>query len=63
MDFPQGHLNLYLTEIGEPSENRLRIVVAEGILGQTSPIKFDEIDLGEGRPIEVTRASRHFELN
>ncbi|MES2450871.1 MAG: hypothetical protein V4610_09910 [Pseudomonadota bacterium] len=63
MDFPEGHLNLYLTEIGEPSENRLRIVVAEGILGQPSPIKFDDVDLGEGRPIEISSESRHFELS
>ena len=63
MDFPEGHMNLFLTEIGEPAENSLRIVVSEGVLGQTSPIRLDEIDLGEGRPIEVTSASRHFELN
>jgi len=63
MDFPEGHMNLCLTKIGEPSENSLRIVVAEGVLGQLSPIKFGEIDLGEGRPIEVTSESRHFEIN
>lgn len=63
MIFPEGHINLFLTEIGEPAEKSLRIVVAEGVLGQTSPIKFDATDLGEGRPIEVTNESRHFELN
>ena len=62
MDFPNGHMNLFLTEIGEPSGNRLRIVVAEGILGRRLPIKFDDVDLGKGRPIEVTSESRHFEL-
>lgn len=63
MDFPEGNMNLYLTEIGELSDNRLRIVVAEGILGQPSPIKFDDVDLGVGRPIEMTSESRHFELS
>lgn len=62
MEFPEGHTNLYLIEIGEP-ENRLRIVVAEGVLGEPSPIKFDDIDLGEGRPIEITNQSRRFELS
>lgn len=62
MDFPEGHINLYLTEIGEPSENRLRIVVAEGILGNLSPIELAGVDLGEGRPIEITGESRRFEL-
>jgi hypothetical protein len=63
MDFPEGHMNLFVTDIGEPAENSLRIVVSEGLQGQTSPIKFGDIDLGEGRPIEVTSESRHFELN
>ena len=62
MDFPEGHINLYLTEIGEP-ENRLRIVVAEGILGDPSLIDIDGVDLGEGRPIEITSESRHFEIS
>ncbi|MFP5435662.1 MAG: hypothetical protein ACLGIM_21475, partial [Alphaproteobacteria bacterium] len=61
VDFPKGHTNLYLIEIGEP-QNRLRIVVAEGVLGRPSPITFDDIDLGEGRPIEITDQSRRFEL-
>lgn len=63
MDFPEGLMNLYLTEIGEPSDNRLRILVSEGIVGQPSPIKFGDVDLGEGRPIEMTVESRHFELS
>lgn len=61
MDFPKGHTNLYLTEIGEP-ENLLRIVVAEGVLGELSPIEFGDVDLGEGRSIEITAQSRRFEL-
>jgi hypothetical protein len=63
VDFPGGHIDLYLTEIGEPSENRLRIVVAEGVLGNPSPINLAGVDLGEGRPIEITNESRRFELN
>jgi hypothetical protein len=62
MEFPNGLLNLYLTYIGEPSENQLRIVVAEGLLGETSKIDIDGVDLGEGRPILVTDHSRSFEL-
>ncbi|WP_395394045.1 hypothetical protein WBP07_02385 [Novosphingobium sp. BL-8A] len=63
MDFPEGLINLYLTEIGEPSENSLRIVVAEGVLGIPSPIKIGNIDLGEGHPIELNSDSRYFEIN
>ena len=62
MEFPKGSLNLYVTELGEPSENALRIVVAEGLLGKSTAIEFAGHDLGEGRPIEITDASRHFEI-
>ena len=62
MDFPKGPLNLYATEIGEPSENELRIVVTEGLLGEPTAIEFAGHDLGEGRPIEITDASRSFEI-
>ena len=62
MEFPDGLLNLYLTDIGEPSENQLRIVVAEGLLGGPTKIDIDGVDLGEGRRILVTDESRSFEL-
>lgn len=62
MDFPKGPLNLYVTHLSEPSENELRIVVAEGILGETTAIQFAGLDLGEGRPIEISAESRSFEL-
>lgn len=62
MEFPDGLLNLYLTDIGEPSENQLRIIVAEGLLGEPTKIDIDGVDLGEGRPILVTDESRSFEL-
>jgi hypothetical protein len=62
MEFPNGLLNLYLTAMEEPSENQLRIVVAEGLLGEPAKIDIDGVDLGEGRPILVTCESRSFEL-
>jgi len=62
MEFPQGLINFYLTAIGEPAENQLRIVVAEGLLGAPTRIDFDGIGLGEGRPILVTNESISFEL-
>lgn len=62
MGFPKWSLNLYVTELGEPSENALRIVVAEGLLGESTTIEFAGHDLGEGRPIEIKDASRHFEI-
>lgn len=62
MEFPDGLLNLYLTDIGEPSENQLRIVVVEGLLGEPTKIDIDGVDLGEGRSILVTDESRSFEL-
>lgn len=33
MVFPKGSLYLYVTELAEPLQNGLRIVVAEGLLG------------------------------
>jgi hypothetical protein len=63
VEFPPGNLNLYVTEIGEPSDNRLRIVVGEGLLGAPEKIEEAGIDLGEGRPIVLTEESRFFELN
>ena len=62
MEFPKGSLKLYVTEIGEPSENELRIVVAEGLIGEPTAIEFAGHDLGEGRPIEISDASRSFEI-
>lgn len=62
VEFPDGLLNLYLTSIGEPRENQLRIVVTEGVLGEPTKIDIDGIDLGEGQPIVMTDESRSFEL-
>lgn len=63
MEFPEGNLNLFLTEIGEPFENQLRVVVGEGLLGAPEKIEEAGVDLGEGRPIILTEKSRFFELN
>ena len=62
MEFPKGSINLYVTQLGEPSENELRIVVTEGLLGSPAPIEFAGHDLGEGRPIGITNASRSIEI-
>lgn len=62
MEFPGGVIDLYLTDIGEPAENELRIVVAEGLLGEPTKTEIDGVDLGEGRPILVTDESRSYEL-
>ncbi len=62
MKFPEGHLNLFVAKIDEPAVGQLRIVVAEGMLGDIEPIEFADIDLGEVRPIQVTDESRFFEI-
>ena len=62
MDFPGGLIDFYLTDIGEPAANRLRIVVAEGLLGELAKIDIDGVDLGKGRPFLVTNESRSYEL-
>ena len=62
-EFPKGHLNLYLTEIGEPADNELRLVVAEGLLGEPTTMDIEGVDLGEVRPITVTSMSRTFEIS
>lgn len=63
VEFPGGLIDFYITEIGEPAENRLRIVVAEGLLGKSAKIDIEGVDLGEGRPILVTDESRSYELH
>ncbi len=63
MNFSKGALNLFLTEIGEPSDNELRIVVVEGLLGEPKPIEFAGVALGEGQQIMLTEASRSSEIH
>lgn len=62
MNFPEGHLDLYVTDIGEPSDNSLRIVVTEGLPGELEPLNIAGVDFGEGRAIQIKNESRHFEL-
>jgi hypothetical protein len=62
VDFPEGRLNLYLTEMGEPIEGGIRLVVTEAGLGAPEKFQIGGVDLGEGRPIVVTDASRSFEI-
>lgn len=61
MKFTEGQLELFVSKIDEPGNGQLRIVVAEGVLDEVEPIKFDDIDLGKGRPVQVTEESRFIE--
>ena len=58
MEFPKGRLDLYLTEIGEPADNDLRVVVlkADG----RGPIESTAV--GEARRILPSEACPAFEL-
>lgn len=58
-NFPEGHRLFYLEEIGEPSDNVLRIVAVEAraqgpaqstLLGKAVPI----LPLPDGAPVELT---------
>ena len=62
MQLPEGNLNLYLTTIGEPTCNQLRIVVTEGLLGDFEKVDLESNIFGEARPIIITDQSRSFEL-
>ncbi|HQR90229.1 MAG: hypothetical protein B7Z44_13720 [Caulobacter sp. 12-67-6] len=58
MEFPRGRLDLYLTEIGEPADNDLRIVVLQA--DARGPIESTEV--GEARRIMPAEASPAIEL-
>ena len=60
--FPDGLLNVFVTEIGERGQNKLRIVIAEGIRQPIPAIEFAGLDMGPGHSIDVTDDSRRFEL-
>lgn len=62
MDFPSGCLNLLLTEIGEPEENSLRIVVVEGIAGAPSSLAIGASRIDDVRPIKIRPESRAYEF-
>jgi hypothetical protein len=62
-NFPDGLLNLFVTEIGEPEQNMLRIVVAEGVRSPIAKLEIEGMDFGPGHSIDVTTDSRLFELS
>ena len=62
MDFPEGRLNLYLTEMHEPFDGAIRLVVTEAELGAAENIQIGGADFGEGQPIVISDDSRRFEI-
>ena len=62
MNFPTGRMDLYLTDIGEPRDNQLRLVVAEAVLGEITSIDDADFRIENVRPMIVTDSSRVFEL-
>jgi len=60
--FPSGSRNLYMTEIGEPFDNQLRIIIREGRLGEPTVIDDPFFNVDNVRPIEVTDKSPAWEL-
>ncbi|MES1970812.1 MAG: hypothetical protein V4472_00015 [Pseudomonadota bacterium] len=62
INFPSGRLDLYLTEIGEPLDNELRVVVRQASLGQSTTIDDPPFTIENVRPIEVTGKSAAWEL-
>ncbi|WP_158013883.1 hypothetical protein [Sphingomonas sanxanigenens] len=60
--FPPGRLDLYLTEIGEPLDNQLRIVVRQASLGKSTIIDDPIFAIENVRQIEVTSQSLTWEL-
>ena len=72
MTFPEDWLDLFVIEIGEPADQEFRITVANGHLGREVPladvlsmsgISMETVDLGMGRPLEVTPQSRVFQFH
>jgi hypothetical protein len=57
MDFPAGPRDLYLTEIGEPIDNQLRIVLCEAVLGDVTNIDDGDFNIQCVRPMAVTDQS------
>ncbi len=54
---------LYLDSISEPESNSLRLVLSEGIVSDhTESLVVGDTTIPDVRPIEVTDASRHFEV-
>jgi hypothetical protein len=54
---------LYLDSISEPETNSLRLILSEGIvLDRTETLVIGDAEIPDVSPIEVTDASRRFEL-
>ena len=54
---------LYLDSISEPETNTLRLVLSEGIVSErTETLVIGDIEIPDLRPVEVTAASRHYEV-
>lgn len=54
---------LYLEEISEPHANGLRLVVSEGIVAaRTETFSVGDVEIRDLHPIEVTDASKWFEV-
>lgn len=62
MEFPSGRLNLFMTEIGEPEEHTLRVIVTEGGLGDLTSLQVAGTEIADVRPIEVSPDSPRFEF-
>lgn len=60
--FPSGRLDLYLTELGEPLDNQLRVVVWQASLGERTMIDDPDFHIDNVRPIEVNEQSPVWEL-
>jgi len=53
---------LFLREIAEPHENKLRLMIEEAETGELSSIKLPGLGISEGRPIRSTPRSKLFEV-
>lgn len=60
--FPSGRLDLYLTEIGEPLDNQLRVVVRQASLGKSTIVDEPFFKIENVRSIEVMGQSTAWEL-
>ena len=62
MEFPEGRLDLYLTDISEPEDNTLRIVLVEAVLGQATALEIGEAEIENVHPMEIGGMSRVIEV-
>ena len=62
VNFPSERLDLYLTEIGEPLDNHLRVVVRQASLGKSTIIDDPFFKIENVRLIEVPGQSAAWEF-